>query len=62
MDALRHHMAHHRKHMHGCVAGAVFVVLGALLRQPVVAIAGAVICGASCFDLIRMMILRPKGG
>lgn len=60
MRALKHHLAHHRKHMLGCGAGLVVLALGTALGSPLVAVAGAVICGAFCFSMVRMMVVRPR--
>ena len=62
MDAIKHHFAHHRKHMLGCVFGALVAVIGELAHQPIVAIAGAVICGGFCLPMLRTMVVRPRGG
>ncbi|MGZ4280495.1 MAG: hypothetical protein ACXVEM_00230 [Gaiellaceae bacterium] len=62
MEALKHHLAHHRLHMAGCGAGALVAVIGGLVDEPAVAIAGAVICGAFCVDMIRAMAMSPKRG
>ena len=62
MEALKHHLAHHRRHMLGCSAGVLLLAGGAALNAPVVAIAGAVICGAFCFDMVRMMVVPTRRG
>jgi hypothetical protein len=62
MHALKHHLAHHRIHMLGCGLGVLLLVAGAGFGAPVVAIGGAILCGAFCLDMVRMMILRPKRG
>jgi hypothetical protein len=62
MSVLKHHLLHHRKHMLGCVGGAAMVLLGGLFDQSVVAIAGAVVCGAFCADMVRLMVVGPRGG
>jgi hypothetical protein len=59
---LKHHFVHHRRQMLGCVAGALVAVLGGVLALPVLAIAGAVICGGFCLNMVRMTLLRPKQG
>jgi hypothetical protein len=61
MEGLRHHLGHHRLHMTGCGVGAVILLVGVVLHLPIVAIGGAVICGAFCLDMVRMVV-RPKGG
>jgi hypothetical protein len=60
MHALKHHLAHHRMHLLGCGAGVLLLALGAAFEAPVVAIGGAIICGAFCLDMVRMMVGRPR--
>jgi hypothetical protein len=62
MEALKHHLAHHRLHMLGCSAGMLLLAGAAAFNAPVVAIAGAVICGAFCIDMVRTMIVLPRRG
>jgi hypothetical protein len=62
MESLKHHFAHHRLHMAGCGVGALVAVIGGLVHEPVVAIAGAFICGVFCVDMIRSMAMSPKRG
>jgi hypothetical protein len=62
MRTLKHHFVHHRVHMLGCLVGALIAFVGGLVAQPVIAIGGAVICGAFCLDMIRTMAVRPKRG
>lgn len=59
MNALKEHFVHHRKYMLGCLAGAVLSVIGGLVHEPVLTIGGAVICGAFCLQMIRMMVFDP---
>ena len=62
MEALRHHLVHHRLHIIGCGAGAFVSVAGGLLGLAVIAIGGAFICGAFCLDMVWTMVVRPKRG
>jgi hypothetical protein len=63
MKALKHHLVHHRFHMLGCVVGALIAVLGGIAGSPVISIAGAIICGGFCLDMIRMMVvMKPRRG
>ena len=59
MNALKEHFVHHLNYMIGCVAGALLSVIGGLVHEPVLTIGGAVICGAFCLQMIRMMVFRP---
>jgi Na+/H+ antiporter NhaC len=47
-------------HLLGCGAGVLLLALGAAFEAPVVAIGGAIICGAFCLDMVRMMVGRPR--
>lgn len=63
METLKQHFVHHRLHMLGCAGGALVSVVGGVLDSPIVAIGGAIVCGAFCLDMIRMMVvMRPKRG
>jgi hypothetical protein len=44
----------------GCGAGILLLALGAVLDAPAVAIGGAIVCGAFCLDMVRMMVVRPR--
>jgi hypothetical protein len=54
MEALRHHLVHHRLHMLGCGVGILALVGGAVFDLPILAISGAVVCGVVCLDMVRM--------
>jgi hypothetical protein len=60
MEALTHHLVHHRLHMLGCGAGVLVAAAGAVFDAPIVAIGVAIICGAFCLDMVRTMVVRPK--
>jgi hypothetical protein len=60
MHALKHHLAHHRGHVLGCGVGVLLLALGAALESPVLAIGGAVVCGAFCFSMVRIVVVRPR--
>jgi hypothetical protein len=61
MEAVKAHFAHHRLHMVGCGGGLLILVIGSVANLTLLAIAGAVICGAFCLDMIRMMMtMRPR--
>jgi hypothetical protein len=60
METIKHHLAHHRLHMTGCIVGALVAVVGGLVHQPVLAIVGAIICGGFCLDMVRTMAVKPK--
>ena len=60
MHALKEHFVDHRRYMLGCLAGALLSVIGGLAHVPSLEIAGAVICGGFCLQMIRMMAFKPK--
>jgi hypothetical protein len=63
MEALRQHFVHHRLHMIGCGVGSLALIAGIVIHLPILAISGAVVCGAFCLDMARMMLAtRPKRG
>jgi hypothetical protein len=55
MNVLKEHFAHHRKHMIGCGLAGLGVVIGVVFEIPVLAISAAIVCGAFCISMIRMM-------
>jgi hypothetical protein len=60
MNALKEHLVHHRKHMLGCLAGALLSVIGGVVHVPIIEVSGAVICGGFCLLMIRMMAFKPR--
>ncbi len=63
MEALGQHFARHRLHVFGCGVGSLILVAGVIFQVPILAISGAVVCGAFCLDMIRMTFAaRPKRG
>jgi hypothetical protein len=55
MNVLTAHFAHHRKHMIGCGLAGLGVVTGIVFEIPALAISAAIVCGALCISMIRMM-------
>ena len=48
--------------MLGCLSGALLAVIGGLVHEPIVAIAGSVICAGFCLQMIRMTVFSPRRG
>jgi hypothetical protein len=55
MNVLTAHFSHHRKHMIGCGLAGLGVVTGIVFEMPVLAVSAAIVCGALCISMIRMM-------
>jgi hypothetical protein len=62
MNELRHHFVRHRNYMLGCLSGAFLAVIGGLVDQPIVTVAGSVICAGFCLQMIRMTVFSPNRG
>ena len=60
MNALKDHFVHHRRYVLGCLAGALLSIVGGLVREPVLTISGAVICGGFCLQMVRVMAFKPR--
>jgi hypothetical protein len=56
MNVLRQHVTHHRKHVVGCGLAGLGVVIGVFSDLPALAISAAIVCGAFCLSMVRMMI------
>jgi hypothetical protein len=61
MNELKHHFVHHRNYMLGCLSGALLAVIGGLVHEPIVAIAGSIICAGFCLQMMRT-VFSPKRG
>jgi hypothetical protein len=48
--------------MLGCLSGALLAMIGGLVHEPIVAIAGSVICAGFCLQMVRVMVFSPKSG
>jgi hypothetical protein len=55
MSAVKVHMASHPSHMVGCGVAAVLVVVAIVFSLPVLAVVGAVVCGAMMIGMAWMM-------
>jgi hypothetical protein len=55
-QAIRQHFAGHRFHMFGCVLAAMLVIAAVVLGAPVLAILGALMCGAMMLMMVWMMV------
>jgi hypothetical protein len=56
MKAVAEHFAHHRVHLLGCALGAVLVVVALAFAVPVLAVFGALMCGAMMVGMVWMMV------
>jgi hypothetical protein len=54
--AVRQHFADHWSHMAGCAFAAMLVVGAAIFGVPVLAVAGALLCGAMMIGMVWMMV------
>jgi hypothetical protein len=55
MRAVRDDFAQHTSHLLGCVAAGLLVVAAIIFGLPVLAIVGALVCGAMMIGMIWMM-------
>jgi hypothetical protein len=55
-QAVRQHFADHRLHMLGCVFAAMLVIAAAVFGVPVLAVLGALMCGAMMIAMVWMMV------
>jgi hypothetical protein len=56
MSAFARHMSHHGRHMLVCLVSAVGLVAGLSWSLPALAIAGGLVCAASCGLMIRALV------
>ena len=56
MQALRQHVAHHPLHMAVCSLAVVFVIAAGIIGVPLLAVAGAVMCGTMMIGMVWMMV------
>ena len=55
-QAARPYFADHRWHMAGCILAGVLIVAAVVIGAPVLAIAGALICGTMMVAMAWMMV------
>jgi hypothetical protein len=55
MKAVTDHFAHHTSHLLGCVAAGLLVVAAIIFSLPILAIFGALVCGAMMIGMAWMM-------
>jgi hypothetical protein len=56
MTAFREHFAHHPLHLLGCGVAVLFVAAAIVFDLPVLAIFGALMCGAMMIMMVWMMV------
>jgi hypothetical protein len=56
LQTARHHFAEHRFHMAVCAFAAVLVIAAVIFGAPVLAILGALMCGAMMVMMVWMMV------
>jgi hypothetical protein len=56
MKAITEHLAHHPLHMLGCAVAGVFVVVAIVFAVPILAVFGALMCGAMMVMMVWMMV------
>ena len=62
MRAVREHFAHHPFHMVGCGVAALLVVAAVVFGVPILAGAGALMCGAMMVGMVWMMFTMTSKG
>jgi hypothetical protein len=55
MNAVRAHFAEHRSHLVACGVAGLLVVVAVLFGLPVLAVFGALMCGAMMIGMVWMM-------
>jgi hypothetical protein len=61
MSGVKEHFAQHPSHLLGCGVAALFVVAAIVFSIPVLAIFGALFCGAMMIGMVWMMFSMAKG-
>ena len=62
MTAIKEHFAQHTSHLLGCGAAALLVVAAIVFRLPILAVFGALICGAMMIGMVWMMFSMVSKG
>jgi hypothetical protein len=55
MTSIRAHFAQHHSHMVGCALAAVLIIVGIVVGASVLAVLGALMCGAMMIGMVWMM-------
>ena len=55
MKAVRDHFGRHTSHLLGCVAAGLLVIAAIIFGLPILAISGALVCGAMMIGMVWMM-------
>jgi uncharacterized membrane protein len=56
MKAINEHFEHHPLHMLGCAVAVVLVVVAIVFKIPILAVFGALMCGAMMVAMVWMMV------
>jgi hypothetical protein len=62
MSAVKDHFAQHRSHLLGCVVAGLLVVAAIVFRLPILAVFGALMCGAMMIGMVLMMFSMASKG
>ena len=61
MKAVKDHLGQHPSHLLGCGVAGLLVVAAIVLSIPILAVLGALMCGAMMIGMVWMMIGMAKG-
>jgi hypothetical protein len=62
MRAVKEHFAQHTSHLLGCVAAGLLVVAAIVFSLPILAVFGALVCGAMMIGMAWMMFSMVSKG
>jgi hypothetical protein len=62
MRAVKEHFAQHTSHLLGCVAAGLLVVAAIVFSFPILAVFGALVCGAMMIGMVWMMVSMASKG
>ena len=62
MKAVKDHFAHHPSHLLGCGLAGLLVVAAIVFSLPILAVFGALMCGAMMIGMVWMMFSMASKG